>query len=40
MILNVALAELLNGLTDKQRKRTVKKLDGYAKDLTKLSQAP
>jgi hypothetical protein len=39
-ILNVALAELLNGLTDKQRKRSVKKLDGYAKDLTKLSQSP
>jgi hypothetical protein len=37
-ILNVALAELLTGLTDKQRKRAVKKLDGYAKDLTKLSQ--
>ncbi len=39
-ILNVALVELLNGLTDKQRRRTVKKLDGYAKDLTKLSQSP
>jgi hypothetical protein len=37
-ILNVALAELLTGLTDRQRKRAVKKLDGYAKDLTKLSQ--
>jgi hypothetical protein len=39
-ILNVALVDLLNGLTDKQRKRTLKKLDGYAKDLTKLSQIP
>ena len=39
VILNAAFAELLTGLTDKQRKRVVKKLDGYAKDLTKLSES-
>ena len=38
-ILNVALAELLTGLGPRQRKRMVKKLDGYADDLEKLSQA-
>jgi hypothetical protein len=38
VILNEALADLLTNLTDRQRKRTVKKLDGYADDLEKLSE--
>ena len=37
-ILNEALAELLTGLGPRQRKRMVKKLDGYANDLEKLSR--
>lgn len=37
-ILNGALAELLTGLTDKQRKRMVDELDSLADDLEKLSQ--
>jgi hypothetical protein len=31
------MAELINGLSDKQRKRMVKKVDGWRKDLLKLS---
>lgn len=37
-IFNVALAELLTGLTDKQRKRMVGKLDNYAEDLLLLAE--
>jgi hypothetical protein len=36
-ILNTALADLLTHLTAKQRRRMVKKLDGYADDLLRLS---
>jgi hypothetical protein len=36
-ILNTALADLLTNLTAKQRRRAVKKLDGYADDLQRLS---
>ena len=37
-ILNSMLAELLSNLSDKQRKHMVGELNGYADDLTKLSQ--
>ena len=37
-IFNNMLAELLDGLTDKQRSRVVEKLDGYAGMLSKLSE--
>jgi hypothetical protein len=37
IIFNNMLAELLTGLTDKQRSRAVDKLDGYADMLRKLS---
>jgi hypothetical protein len=37
-ILNNMLAELLTNLSDKQRKRMVGELNGYADDMTKLSQ--
>ena len=36
-ILNDALAELVTGLTDKQRGRMVDKLEGYASDLSRLA---
>ncbi|MGI9290163.1 MAG: DUF6279 family lipoprotein [Gammaproteobacteria bacterium] len=39
VILNEMLADLFNGLKDKQRKRMVKRLNGYANDLLKISQA-
>lgn len=39
-IFNDMLAELLTGLTDKQRSRVVEKLDGYAEMLRKLSEDP
>jgi hypothetical protein len=39
IIFNDMLAELLTGLTDKQRSRVVKKLDGYQEMLTNLSEA-
>ena len=39
-IFNDMLAELLTGLTDKQRSRVVEKLDGYAGMLLKLSEDP
>ncbi len=38
-IFNDMLAELLTGLTDKQRSRVVEKLDGYKETLTNLSEA-
>jgi hypothetical protein len=38
VILNEMMADLLTNLTDRQRKRMVKKLDGYADDLEKLSE--
>ena len=39
-IFNDMLAELLTGLTDKQRSRVVEKLDGYAGTLQKLAEDP
>lgn len=39
-IFNDMLAELLTGLTDKQRSRVVEKLDGYAGTLQKLAADP
>ena len=38
IIFNDMLAELLTGLTDRQRSRVVEKLDGYKEMLTKLSE--
>ena len=37
-LLNIMMAELLGGLTDKQRSRVVEKLDGYTETLTTLSE--
>ena len=37
-IFNEMLVELVNGLDDKQRRRVIDKLEGYAETLTKLSE--